>query len=102
MTSVQIASIHRIAERETGEKAALWGSLWKEIMSKNRGREIEKERESEGASGRERERLSQTSMAALCKWLTSPDVKLNRETLMSCVYLKSLGPTPQDCERQIP
>lgn len=72
-------------------------------MSKNRAgakRETASEGVSEGE--KERERLSQTSMAALCKWLTSPDVKLNRETLMSCVYLKSLGPTPQDCERQIP
>lgn len=74
----------------------LWGPLWKEIMLKNRAqaREREGERASEGVSERKRkrERLSQTSMAALCKWLTSPDVKLNRETLMSCVYLKSLGP----------
>lgn len=65
----------------------------------------ERETESQGrewVKEREIERLSQTSMAALCKWLTSPDVKLNRETLMSCVYLKSPGPTPQDCERQIP
>jgi len=75
-------------------------------MSKNRpgARERASERgsEEEREKERERERLSQTSMAALCKWLTSPDVKLNRDTLMSCVYLKSLGPTPQDCERQIP
>ena len=71
-------------------------------MSKNRAGARERESEREWEREKERERLSQTSMAALCKWLTSPDVKLNRETLMSCVYLKSLGPTPQDCERQIP
>lgn len=87
-----------------GKRQCSGALLWKEIMSKNRAgvREREREQGRESVKEREIERLSQTSMAALCKWLTSPDVKLNRETLMSCVYLKSPGPTPQDCERQIP
>lgn len=49
---------------------------------------------------RARARLSQTSMPALCKSWTFPDVKLNRNTLMSCVYIKS-SLTPSDCSNYV-